>query len=278
MSTIQTLGRSLHRNFGYRLIVVGRSKEDLMFGLVGGVINAVSFLGLWGAVSDAAEGTVEAGSSVKKWFDEQETERLSALYSEFVKNRDLPDLSLSHIQAVRITTPGVCNISWTEISTKLGVEPDDPTFDWHDRTSSDGGRGWIGFMQQQNVFGLYEQYRDLNKAVITFAQLVDDYWLVFQSIAERNNNDSSPCMLTYTSEIWKPDGIGEIFFGASQSKLEPLAEQFLNEMVAAVRSEYEIIATSTSVVSDLESLVSLREAGQLSDDEFLAAKKKIIGS
>ena len=247
-----------------------------MFGLVGGVINTISLFGGWGAVAEAADGTIEAGSNVKKWFDEQEKERLADLYAEFSLNRSLPDLSLSHVQAAYKAVPGICNLSWTEVSARFEVEPDDPGISWNVRNSEDGWRGWIGFKQDGNMFSLIEQFKNDNTAVITFAQLADDYWLIFQSIAEKNSNDSSPCILTYASQVWKPDGLAEIFLGASQSKLETAADQYLNELVAVVRSDWEVVVSPKSITDELQSLVALRDAGQLSDEEFLAAKKKII--
>lgn len=247
-----------------------------MFGLIGGVINTISTFGAWGAVTGAAEGTIEAGSNVKKWFNEQEKERLAGLYAEFSRNRSLPDLSLSHVQAAYKAVPGICSLSWTEVSARFEVEPDDPGISWNVRSSEDGWRGWIGFMQEDDTFSLIEQFKNDNTAVITFAQLVDDYWLIFQSIAERNSGDSSPCMLTYASEVWKPNGLAEMFFGGTQSKFETIADQYLNGMVAAVRSDWEIAVSPKSITAELESLVVLRDAGQLSEEEFLAAKKKII--
>lgn len=248
-----------------------------MLELIGGVVKAISFFGAWGLVNDAVEGTVDAGASAKNWLNKQEVERLNDLFASVSSNRRLPDLSATHDQAVTKAVPGICNLSWTEISDKFCVKPEDETFSWHTHDPVDGGHGWIGFKQEEGVIHLHQQFSLTDKAAITSGFLANDYWFVFKAIAERNRNDSSPCMLTYSVEVWNPKGIGELFFGTSIDKLEAAAEQLLGDVISEIRSEFEIVENPKSITAEIEALVKLREAGHLSDEEFQAAKEKIIG-
>lgn len=247
-----------------------------MLELIVGAFRAISFFGAWGVVNDAVEGTIDAGSSAKNWLDEQEVNRLATVFANISSNRRLPDLSASHDQAVQKSVPGICNLSWLEVADKFCVKPEDSTFSWHKHDPVDGGHGWIGFKQEENIIHLHQQFSLSDKAAVTSGFLANDYWFVFKAIAARNRNDSSPCMLTYSVEVWKPKGIGELFFGTSNDKLEDAAEVFLSDVISEIRSEFEIVETPKTIAAEIEALVKLRDSGHLSEEEFQAAKRKII--
>lgn len=249
-----------------------------MLELIGGIVNAMSFFGLWGVAGEAVDKTIDAGSSVKNSLNEEQQKKIEFAFKEFCKFSQLPDLEATHILAAEFSTPGVCNLSWSETVERFSADPTGSidNVKWRIRSNSDGGSGWIGFGQEREVFTLFEQYRTTNCGVMTIAQSVEDYFLVFKALAERNLNDSSPCMLTYSATAWKPSKLMEIFFGASETKLEEAAENGLRDFVNAMRPEFELTNTPNSITAELDALSRLLESGQLTKEEFEIAKRKVL--
>jgi hypothetical protein len=249
-----------------------------MLELIGGIVNAINFFGLWGVAGEAVDKTVEAGSSVKSALNEEQQKKIDLAYAEFCNLPRLPDLEETHILTADIATPGVCNLSWPQTVEKFLADPSGSLDDvkWRARSTSFGGKGWIGFAQEREVFTLFEQYVTINAAVMTVAQSVEEYFLVFQATAERNLNDSSPCMLTYTAKAWKPSKLLQIFFGSSEAKLEEVAENGLRDFVNAMRPEFELTNMKNSIASELDTLARLVDSGQLSTEEYEIAKRKIL--
>ena len=249
-----------------------------IFGLIFKTMNSLQALGFnpWGGVGRAVDGAISAGSTAKKWADSQRDSLFDEKFSSFCNLQSLPDLSVSHISESKHVRPGTCHATWTDLVALVLARPEDEVELVRSRDSHEG-EGWIGFGHAEEVFILFEGYTTQTSLVLSQALYFDEYWIVFKSTAERGSQDNSPCKLTYSAEAFRPNRLMDIFLGVSDSSLEDMTITMLDDCIMSVRDIFETSGQlSISLSDEIQKLADLLKDGLITQQEFDAAKRKLI--
>jgi hypothetical protein len=237
----------------------------------------------WSGVRHVAD----AGVDAKNEYEERKDQKFLALQNELDGMTRVPDMALTHELVHRIEQKSRCVIDWKEavegLSSTAIFTDENGVVDPKARKSS-SGLGWINgeYFDDKNAL-LIESFVRGNIAYLVLGVKAQyEIWYVSRAELIRSpKGDEYPCELLYVSEGWRPlnPSWGGVFLSPGDDKIKEVTQIAFNEALSVFSNVFESInSIDSDVAQDLQNLIKMKTDGMISEQEFVAAKAKLLGT
>ena len=229
---------------------------------------------------------VTTGISAKEGYDKRRQQEIDEISAALRAMGGLVGFDTTHEVVEALELPGRSSIIWTDAYDALSSSA---VFEDEEGRIAPSAKqlpkadGWMSVDYQDDVWMVVEsRVAATNVATLRIGyRNTEDDWIVSSAMLSRHEmGDSYPCRISYSGRLWRPKqrSLVSMVFGSSEQRLVEGLETIFAENVAFFSSIFDSTEMSNDqLTAQLAQLIQMRQAGDLTEDEFVAAKAKLLG-